>query len=171
MNVSISAAINTAYPSSSPVAPVVSNYSAAHSMPGDLVSYRNSEPSVVRNTPAERKSIRKALGSKLPKFHFWSGYIGEVNKALGVKHYWEIPSARIPEALNVIDSMFKQAPVFPSFSQDEPAPVIPEHWEDAKYELMGVLNQFQTYQKWFKKQADLMEYAAASVSKVLSKLE
>ena len=157
---------------SSPVVPT--NFNTAKAMPGDVVRYRDrGAASVVQNTPEERKALREAIAAHLPRFHFWTGYIGEVNNAMGVNHYWEIPSSQINRALAYVDSMFQSQPVYPSYSQaplNEPE-AIPEEWEDAKLELEAVINQFEAYRKWFKEQADLMEHAVKCVNSTLAALK
>lgn len=140
------------------------------SQPGPLVysTGRGGGLSTVRNTPEDRKTIRAALASHLPKFSMWTAYIGDINKALGVRHYWEIPSEKLPEVLKVIDSLFKTQPVlFPSYSQTPKD----ERLENAGYELEAVLSQFEAYRKWFREQAELMDFAINSVTKTLETIK
>lgn len=154
----------------------VKEFNSSKSMPGDVVigtgyNKGSKEITTVRNTPAERKVIREAIASYLPKFHFWTGYIGDVNRAMGVNHYWEIPSARIPETLKCINAMFQAQPaLFPSYSQDPvtPPPVISEKLEEAQMQLEAALSQFQIYKRWFKEQSELMDYAIEQVNKTLA---
>lgn len=179
MNINLNASINgiNAARLSSPVAPVTPvKFNTAKAMPGDVVTagwYRNpGAASIVQNTPEERKALRDAIAAHLPRFHFWTGYIGEVNNAMGVNHYWEIPSSQISQAIAYVDSMFQPQPVYPSYSQaPAPAPVISEDWINARYELEAALNQFETYRRWFKEQADLMDYAIKSVKSTLAALQ
>lgn len=181
MNVSLNASINTAIPSIQRTAPLYTAFKSYKSQPGDVVISHSSKPndvSMVRNTPDERKQIRAAIASHLPKYFLWTGYIGDVNRHFGVNHYWEIPSARIGEALSFIASMFENAaPLFPSYSQNpapqqalQPAPV-PENWENARYELEAVLSQFENYRKWFNEQADLMDFAITSINRTLAAIK
>lgn len=150
-------------------------FNSSRSMPGDLVFHswqgrRQSEISTVQNTPEERKLIRDAIAAHLPKYHFWTGYIGDVNRTMGVNHYWEIPSDRIQETLSVIESIFKDCPSFPSYSQ-EPVPSVtlpPAILDDIQAQLEASLNQFEIYSRWFKEQAELMDYAANSIKESLA---
>lgn len=174
MQVSLNASINTAF-SSATLAAYPVKFNAAKSQPGDVVYFGNpNEVSTVLNTPHERMELRKALASHLPRFTFWKVYICEVNRHFGVNHYWEIPSDRINEALSFIASMFPAVQKFPSYSQEPTTiqpPGIPENWENAKFELIAVLDQFTHYRDWFKQQSELMDYAIKSINKTLKAIK
>lgn len=182
MNIRLKASITTArrvYSQSAakpaPIAPIVpKRFNSYTAQPGDIVmSNWSGKPdiSTVQNTPEERKQLRNAIASYLPKFHFWTGYVGDINRKFGVNHYWEIPSDKIPEALEAVENLFKEVPLFPSYSQS-PAPAVQSEAQDAaRWELEAALNQFETYRKWFKEQSDLMDYAINSVKATLAAIQ
>lgn len=174
MQVSLNASINTAF-SSATLAACPVKFNSGKARPGDVVFFNDpNELTTVQNTPEERRKLRKAIAAHLPRFTFWKVYIGDVNRHFGVNHYWEIPSARINEALSFIASMFPTVQKFPSYSQEPTAiqpPEIPENWENAKFELIAVLDQFTHYRDWFKQQSELMDYAITSINKTLKAIK
>ena len=176
MQVNLNTSVNAAFsPNTLAAYPV--KFNSGKARPGDVVFFNDpNELSTVQNTPEERRELRKAIASHLPRFSFWNVYIGDVNRHFGVNHYWEIPSARINEALGFIASMFPGGQKFPSYSQEaapviQPAPEISENWENAKFELIAVLDQFTHYRDWFKQQSELMDYAIKSINKTLKAIK